>query len=122
VRLAPLYDVASILPYDESDLHKVKLAMKIGGEYKLTQIGSRQWQKFARKARVNADELIDRLTSMAKQIPDEVTSASARAREEGLDATVVERLTKQLIERAGACERALTGTQPQGEGPAANGG
>jgi len=39
VRLAPLYDVASILPYDEFDLRKVKLAMKIGGEYKLSQIG-----------------------------------------------------------------------------------
>ena len=36
VRLAPLYDVASILPYDEFDLHKVKLAMKVGGKYKLS--------------------------------------------------------------------------------------
>ena len=33
--------------------------MKIGGEYKLTQIGLRQWQKFARKARVNPDGLIE---------------------------------------------------------------
>jgi serine/threonine-protein kinase HipA len=112
VRLAPLYDVASILPYDESDLNKVKLAMKIGGEYKLGQIGLRQWQKFARKARANVDQLIERLTSMAKQIPDEAASASALAREEGLDATIIERLTTQLIERARACERALAGTQP----------
>ena len=61
---------------------------------------------------------------MAKQIPDEATSASALAREEGLDATIVERLTKQLIERAGVCERALTVTYsaPQGETPAAKGG
>ncbi len=58
VRLAPLYDVASILPYDEFAMQKVKLAMKIGGEYKLSQIGLRQWQKFAHEARVDADELI----------------------------------------------------------------
>jgi serine/threonine-protein kinase HipA len=32
VRLAPLYDLASVLPYDEFDIHKVKLAMKVGGE------------------------------------------------------------------------------------------
>jgi serine/threonine-protein kinase HipA len=113
VRLAPLYDVASNLPHDEFDLRRLKLAMKVGGEYKLSQIGLRQWQKFARKARVNADQLIERLTSMAKQIPDEATSASALAREEGLDATIVERLTTQLIERARACETALAGTQPQ---------
>jgi serine/threonine-protein kinase HipA len=113
VRLAPLYDVASNLPHDESDLRKLKLAMKIGGEYKLAQIGLRQWQKFARKARVSADALIERLTSMAKQIPDEAMGASALARQAGLDAALVERLTTQLIERARACERALAGTQPQ---------
>jgi serine/threonine-protein kinase HipA len=31
VRLAPLYDLASILPYPAVDMSKVKLAMKIGG-------------------------------------------------------------------------------------------
>ncbi len=124
VRLAPLYDVASILPYDEFGLRKAKLAMKIGGEYKFTQIGLRQWQKFARKARVNPDALIERLTFMAKQMPDEATRASALARAGGLDATIVERLTKQLIERAGVCERALavTNSPPQVETPAAKGG
>jgi serine/threonine-protein kinase HipA len=124
VRLAPLYDVASVLPYDEFDLRKAKLAMKIGGEYKLTQIGLRQWQKFARKARVNPDALTERLTFMAKQIPDEATRASALARDEGLDATIVERLTKQLIERASVCERALAAANslPQGDPPAARRG
>ena len=48
VRLAPLYDVASILPYGDTDLHKAKLAMKIGGEYQLLLIGLRHWQKLAR--------------------------------------------------------------------------
>lgn len=33
VRLAPLYDVASVLPYDEFDSRKVKLAMKVGKCY-----------------------------------------------------------------------------------------
>jgi serine/threonine-protein kinase HipA len=41
VRLAPRYDVASILPYDEFDLRKVKIAMKIGGKHKPSQIGLR---------------------------------------------------------------------------------
>ena len=108
IRLAPLYDIASILPYDEFDLHKVKLAMKIGGEYRLSQIGLRQWQKFAREIRLETDELSS-YWSMAKQIPDEVNAVAASAREQGLDDAVVERLTKGLIERAGQCERKLTG-------------
>jgi serine/threonine-protein kinase HipA len=98
VRLAPLYDVASSLPYDEFDIRKVKLAMKIGGEYRLKQIGLRQWEKFARKTQVNADALTARLVSMAKQLPDEVNAARKRAQEDGLkEVMVIERLAAQLI-------------------------
>lgn len=109
VRLAPLYDVASILPYDEFDLRKVKLAMKIGGEYRLSQIGLRHWQKFARETRADPDALIERLAGMAEQLPDETSIAHARARKEGLDHAIVERLATQLAERAAACRKALRG-------------
>jgi len=109
VRLAPLYDVASTLPYEGFDMHKVKFAMKIGGEYKLSQIGLRQWQKFARKVRVEPDRLIARLAAMAKQLPDEVNDARAEAGEQGLDAPIIERLAAKLIERGRDCERQLTG-------------
>ena len=107
IRLAPLYDIASILPYDEFDLRKIKLAMKIGGEYKLTHIGLREWQKFAREMRVDADEMIERLMAMAKQLPDEVSAASTRARDEGLKNVIIERLATQLVARASECQRLL---------------
>jgi serine/threonine-protein kinase HipA len=107
VRLAPLYDVASIVPYDEFDLRKVKFAMKVGGEYKLSEIGLRQWQKFAREARINADKLVERLIAMSGQLPDEANAAQARARQQGLAEPIVERLVTQLIERAGECARLL---------------
>jgi serine/threonine-protein kinase HipA len=109
VRLAPLYDIASILPYDGFDMRKVKFAMKIGGEYKLSDIGLRQWQRFAREVRVDLDQLIARLAAMARQLPDEVSSARVRVREQGLDAPIIERLAAQLIERAGECARRLGG-------------
>lgn len=110
VRLAPLYDIASILPYDEVHLRKAKLAMKIGGEYKVELIGLRQWQKFARDVRTNADQLIEVLISMAKHLPDEVAVARALAREEGLNNALIDRLAKQLIDRAHECQRSLGGT------------
>ncbi|MCK1513728.1 type II toxin-antitoxin system HipA family toxin [Bradyrhizobium sp. 190] len=109
VRLAPLYDVASILPYDDVDIRKIKLAMKVGGEYKLDLIGLRQWQKFARETRIDTDELIASLISMAEQIPDLVTDIRARALEEGLDNAVIGRLAKALSTRARDCERLLRG-------------
>jgi serine/threonine-protein kinase HipA len=107
VRLPPLYDLASLLPYDEFDLHKVRLAMKVGGEYQLRQIGLRQWQKFAREARLEVDKLIAGLTSMAGQLPDEVSAARTRVREEGLKNAVVERLAARLTERAKECRLIL---------------
>jgi serine/threonine-protein kinase HipA len=107
VRLSPLYDVASILPYDKIDLRKVKLAMKVGGEYKLSLIGLRQWQKFARDARMDADRLIETLIAMSRQLPDEAKAMQAQAREEGLAGSVVKRLVTQLLERAADCGRLL---------------
>lgn len=109
VRLAPLYDIASILPYDGFDMHKVKFAMKIGGEYKLSEIGLRQWQKFAREARIEPDQLIAGLAFMADRLPDQVNAVRARAREEGLNSPIIEQLAAKLIERAGECERKLGG-------------
>jgi len=110
VRLAPLYDIASILPYDEFDLHKVKLSMKVGGEYRLLQVGIRQWQKLAQEVRVDAEELIEHMRSMAEQLPDEIATICARAHNEGLNLPIIDRLAAKLSERAGACRRALLGT------------
>nr|WP_235885254.1 MULTISPECIES: hypothetical protein [Bradyrhizobium] len=110
VRLAPLYDIASILPYDHVDPRKVKLAMKVGGAYKLDQIGLRQWQKFSRETRADADLVTATLISMAGQIPDLVNEIRARAQKEGLENAVIERLAAALTKRARDCERVLKGT------------
>jgi len=107
VRLAPLYDLASILPYDEFDLHKTQLAMKIGGEYRLRHIGLRQWRKTAHDLRIDPDGLIGRIAEMARQLPDELSVVYRRALEAGLDPSMIYRLTVRLIERATACGKSL---------------
>ncbi|UFX44157.1 MULTISPECIES: type II toxin-antitoxin system HipA family toxin [Bradyrhizobium] len=107
VRLAPLYDVASILPYDDVDLQKMKLAMKVGGEYRLAQIGAREWQKFARETRFDAEKVIAGLNSLAELLPDNVSDVCAAAQAEGLDNVIIERLSAKLIERAKECQRLL---------------
>ena len=109
VRLAPLYDIASILPYDDVDIQKIKLAMKIGGEYKLGLIGLRDWQKFARETRLDPDKVIAGLISMAEQLPDIVTDVRAQAQKDGLDNAIIGRLAEHLIARAMQCRRLLGG-------------
>ncbi|MET3973586.1 serine/threonine-protein kinase HipA [Bradyrhizobium sp. JR7.2] len=109
VRLAPLYDIASILPYDDLDLQKIKLAMKIGGDYKLSQISLRDWQKFARETRLDADKVIAGLISMVEQLPDIVAAVRKQAQKDGLDNAIIGRLAEHLIARAGQCRRLLGG-------------
>jgi len=107
IRLAPLYDIASILPYDEFDLHKVKLAMKIGGEYQLRLIGLRQWERFAHEVRIDADRFLARLRAMAAKLPDAINDARNHATQEGLDHTIINRLAARLLQWVETCRRDL---------------
>jgi serine/threonine-protein kinase HipA len=108
IRLAPLYDIASILPYDQVDTKKIKLAMKIGGDYKVSQIGLREWQKFARETHLDADKVRAALVDMAEQLPDFVTAVQAQVKKDGLNNAIVGRLATQLIIRAKNCVRNFT--------------
>lgn len=107
VRLAPLYDLASALPYDRLDERKLKLAMKIGGNYKLHDIGIRQWRKFAGAANLDDGELIARIAGMAQRLPEEAARVRQDAAREGLKHPILDRLVGRLSKRAAACARML---------------
>lgn len=98
-RLAPLYDIASILPYG-FDLQKIRSAMKIGGAYRMRDIGPRQWRKQAKDLRLDADVLMPRIRDFARKIPDTLTDVCRAAEADGLDHPLIERLSGMIIERA----------------------
>lgn len=51
VRLAPCYDLASWLPYERDPKStRIKLAMSLGGTYRLHQINRQSWEKWAKEA------------------------------------------------------------------------
>jgi len=114
VRLAPLYDVASLLPYGQFDLHKVKLSMKIGGEYRVLDIGPRQWRKLAQEFRLDGGRVLDRVLEMAAKIPDEALAGRRRARADGLDNPIIDTLATKLAERAAFCRKQFSGSQAAG--------
>ena len=100
VRLAPLYDMASVLPYTDMDPMKAKLAMKIGGEYRLRDIGLREWRKLAAEVGANADALVETALDIARQLPERLAAEIETARKAGLDHPIVQRLNKALSGRA----------------------
>jgi serine/threonine-protein kinase HipA len=69
VRLAPLYDVASMLPYD-FHFRKLSLAQKIGGERSVHKITERHFERLAKSARVNPATLVDDIRRMACDLLD----------------------------------------------------
>ena len=103
VRLAPLYDLASALPYDYMDFQKLRLAMKIGRSYRLRDIGGRAWRRFAGDVRLDPDDLLHRIASLADRLPDDVTAVRAEIASRGLKHRVIERLCDRVTERVAAC-------------------
>ena len=105
-RLAPLYDVASMLPYD-ADSRRLKMATKIGGKYLLEEVQSRHWVKFATEVRLPPAEVIDMGKATATTLPTLVTEAVADARANGLDHPILQRLIEMLSARSNHCARIL---------------
>ncbi len=109
VRLAPLYDIASYLPYDDSYGRKVKLAMKIGADYRLLRTDRRSaWERTAGQLGLDASRLIERASSLAERAPGTFATAAEEAVEAGIDAGFSERLTELVAERCRRCVRVLS--------------
>jgi serine/threonine-protein kinase HipA len=107
VRLAPLYDVASILPYKAIDFHKATLAMRIGEVYRIRDIGIRQWYKLAAELHIPVDRLIQRLRGFADALPDYIADVRSRLITT-LPHPIISRMAKQLTERSRKCAYLLT--------------
>lgn len=95
IRLAPLYDLSSQLPYAEMIAPRV--AMKIGDHYDVWRIGMADWRKLARTCGIDEERLITMLRAMAKALPDEISAARDQALAEGLSESVIGPLARQLI-------------------------
>jgi serine/threonine-protein kinase HipA len=106
-RLAPLYDVASALPYN-FDPRKLRLATKVGGNYLLDDIGPRQWRKFGTEMRLSADQVLDTCIAIARELPAALAKVSARIEAEGLRHPIVAKMIDLLSARAERCVRYLT--------------
>jgi serine/threonine-protein kinase HipA len=107
VRLAPLYDLASALPYPKLDTRRLTLAMKLGGEYRLRAIGARHWRKLAAELRRDHAGVVERVQELAARIPDAAAAVRRRAVAGGLRHAIVGRLPELLAARAAQCAALL---------------
>jgi len=105
VRLAPLYDLASVLPYSEFDPLKLKLAMKLVGKYRLRDITARSWEKLSDELHLDKQEIARRVSEMAGRLPHEAQTVRKLLKESGIKHRVLDRLTDRLSAHSDKCAR-----------------
>jgi serine/threonine-protein kinase HipA len=102
-RLAPLYDIASYLPY-QRDLKstKAKLAMKIGGTYRLHQIDGGRWRKWSDEAGQPFDRVKSTILTLIDKILRHVVDVGTEV-EPPCGSPFVRNLVAAIKTRATAC-------------------
>jgi serine/threonine-protein kinase HipA len=101
VRLAPLYDIASALPYDKHE-RELKFAMKIGGDYRVYPHRN-TWDKAAADFGLNVDAVVERVVRLAHVAPDAFADAANEPDVVALDRPLPQRLVDLVADRAKRC-------------------
>ncbi len=119
VRLAPLYDLTSALPYvvrgpradrrSEWNPDELSLAMSIGSAYRVYEIDGKNWDEVAAAAGVSAEELRARVTRLAEALPDIVRDVCARAEIAAFGSPLPSRLVDEVARHVRLCRAALAG-------------
>jgi serine/threonine-protein kinase HipA len=99
VRLAPFYDLASLLPYVKQEKDK-RLAMKIGPYYRDSQIRPRHFERMARLCEFPYAELRKIINEMAGQMPARVESVLGEINSQSVSHTILDVLKVKLIARS----------------------
>lgn len=111
VRLAPLYDIASALPYGTHE-RRLRLAMKLGGDYRVYPIRN-TWPKAARELGLDPESAVERVCALARRAPDAFAESAGAPEVLELGSPLPARLVDLVAERCGRCIRILDSPAPR---------
>lgn len=105
VRMAPLYDLASIYPYlgHGPISASMTLAMNIGGKRNLLQLRHKHLERFATRMGLPAEDVLRRFATLTRRMPTafEQAVAEQRAMDDGhsntVDETLIDDYRKRLL-------------------------
>ena len=115
VRLAPMYDVASALPYDVHE-RKLKLAMEVGGDYRVFFYRN-TWPEAAGELGMDGDQLVTRVRELATLAPDVFAEAAKSPDVVALGRPMPARLVDLIADRAARCLKLIGDAHPSSESP-----
>lgn len=109
VRLAPLYDISSQLPYPE--LIEQRLSMKVGEHYAIDRVGREDWRLTAQSCGLEGKQMLDLIVGIAESLPEAISATVAQLLSEGLEENVVIPLSDQLVQHVGDRLTSVTATR-----------
>lgn len=101
VRLAPLYDVASALPYGTHE-RKLRFAMKIGGDYRVFGYAN-TWKRAARDLGLDSAVVLSRVEELTARAPEAFADAASSPGVSELGRPLPARLVDLVAERSRQC-------------------
>lgn len=108
VRLAPLYDIASALPYGAHE-RKLRFAMKIGGDYRVYPQRN-TWPAAAREMGLDSEVLLARVFELARVASDAFADASKSPEVTILKRDLPGRLQDLVVDRIARCIKVVEGS------------
>ena len=112
-RLAPLYDIASWLPYS-TNRKEDRLAMSVDGKYRFDQIRPKHWQAEARKAKYDSERAVGHIRDLVAIIPDTAQSLLNDCIDEGSATDDMRELVELITVRCADIAR-IYGAEEMGE-------
>jgi serine/threonine-protein kinase HipA len=109
-RLAPLYDIISILPYLERR-KDARLAMSIDRHYRFDKIQPRHWEAQARSADYSPDRLLAHIRDILVRLADEAALLAKTFKSERMAMPEIDVLVGLLAARCDAVRR-VYGSEP----------
>ena len=105
VRLAPLYDVCSFLPYrGDGPVGKIPLAMRIGRDYRITKADrANAWKRTAEAMEMLPGETLERVADLAGRLPDALAAAIDRLPDNLRTSLVAALLAREIKTRSQQC-------------------
>ena len=108
IRLAPLYDLCSILPYRnsirETPIAKIHLAMKIGKDYRIRKTDrASAWKRLSTDLGIPEEETLARVSKVSSQVPAAIEEAVCRLGRDEKKSKVIQEFLKEATIRARKC-------------------
>lgn len=108
VRLAPLYDLISVLPYPRRvHYRQAKVSMRVDREYRLWKIRRRHWEGLAVRSGLDPEPLVERMKELVAAVPAAVKRAAEEVRNEGFVHEIVDELEAQVGDHSNHCQQLL---------------